>query len=175
MNNKTQIRIFIVEDNKLFALALKTDIETAFANIPCKIFLFETGEMCMEKFKEEKPQIVILDYHLNSSDSEAANGIKVLDRIIKEYNETNVIMLTRDDDIDIAIKAFKHGASDFIIKTDTQFRKIIFSLFNLFRLIKSKKEALRYKRITIVLCLSVAILVGVAIAIQAFYPSLFVR
>ena len=79
MNTKKQINIFIVDDNKVFTLALKADIETAFEKKPIKIHSFETGETCMEKFKEEKPQVVIVDYHLNSRYPDAANGIKILD------------------------------------------------------------------------------------------------
>ena len=60
MNNKKRINIFIVDDNKVFTLALKADIESSFVNMPVKVHTFETGEACMEKFNEIKPQVVIL-------------------------------------------------------------------------------------------------------------------
>jgi DNA-binding NarL/FixJ family response regulator len=173
MNKKNQINIFIVEDNKVFMLAMKADIESAFKNNDIKIHSFETGEACMKNFKDEKPQVVILDYHLNSKNPEAANGIKVLDWIKKENSETSVVMLTSDDDIAIALKSFKHGASDYVVKTETQFRKINYSLFNLFKVIKANNEAKRYKNLFIGLSLSIALLVGGVIAIQLFSPSLF--
>jgi len=138
MNDKNKINIFIVEDNKVFALALKADLENAFENMPIQIHLFETGETCMQKFNEENPQIVILDYHLNGKNPDAADGIKVLDWIKEENNETFVVMLTADDDVDIAIKSFQHGASDYVVKSDTQFKKITFSLLNFFEIIKEK-------------------------------------
>lgn len=143
---KKQITIFIVEDNKTFALALKTDIERAFVNMNIKILLFETGEACIEKFKWENPQVIILDYHLNSKYPEAIDGIKVLDWIMKERNEAFVIMLTHDDDINIAIKSFQHGASDYVVKSDSQFRKITFSLLNFVKIMKAKSYAEKYKR-----------------------------
>jgi len=174
MNIKTQIRIFIVEDNKVFAHTLKADIETTFVNMPIKIHLFETGEVCMQKFIEEKPQIVILDYHLNSKNPDAADGIKVLDWIKKENKETNVIILTGDDHVDIALKSFKHGASDYVVKTDTQFRKIIYTLFNLFRIMEAKSETRRYKFLVVGLFLCITIMVGWLIAIRIFNPSLLI-
>lgn len=102
MKKTNQKTIFIVEDNKVFTLALKADIESAFKNMPINIQSFETGEECMEKFKDENPQIVILDYNLNSQYPDAVDGIKVLDWIKKSNSETNVIMLTGDDSLDIA-------------------------------------------------------------------------
>ena len=56
----------------------------------------------MEKFKEIKPQIVILDYHLNNRYPDAADGIQVLDWIKKENRDTNVVILTNDDNLEIA-------------------------------------------------------------------------
>ena len=172
MNKKNQINIFIVEDNKVFTLALKTDIENAFPNFPIKIQSFETGEECMKIFKDEKPQIVILDYHLNSNFPNAADGIKVLDWIKKENSETNVIMLTSEDKIEIAIKSFHHGASDYVVKTETKFRKVNYSLFMLIKMMDAKKEAKRLKRTLNILLLFIVFFIGGFIAIQIFDPSI---
>ena len=95
----------------------------------------------MEKFKEKKPKVVILDYNLSCEYPNAADGLKVLDWIKKENSETNVIMLTSDDHIDIAVKSFKHGASDYVVKTETKFKKINYSLSNLFKMMEAKSEA----------------------------------
>ena len=173
MNIKNQINIFIVDDNKVFALALKADVETAFPKMLIKIHLFETGEKCMEKFMQVMPEVVILDYYLNSKYPDAADGIKVLDWIKRENYKTDVIMLTSDDHIDIALKSFHHGASDYVVKTETKFRKINYSLFNLFKTIEAKNEARTFKRLFIVLSLVVALLIGGIIAIEIFIPSLF--
>lgn len=172
MSQKKPIKIFLVEDNKTMAVALKTYIETSFTNTPIMIHTFETGEKCMEKVKVEKPQIVILDYHLDSKIIDAANGIKVLAWIKKESKNTHVIMLTREDNIDIAVKSYNHGASDYIVKTDTQFRKIIFSLYNLFRIMESKSDALRYKYIAFGVIISIAILIITLISIQILDPRI---
>lgn len=167
------INIFIVEDNKVFAMALKADIETAFANMPIKIQSFETGEACMAKFKEEKPPVVILDYHLNGTNPDAADGIKILDWIKKENTATNVIMLTADDKIEIALKSFHHGASDYVVKTETKFKKINYSLLNIFNMMSAKSEVRKYKRWLIVLFLCIGLLVGGVITVQVLHPSLF--
>ncbi len=168
---KNKINIFIVDDNKVFSMALKADIEDAFADLVIEIFTFETGEKCKRRFMQVMPELVILDYYLNSADFGAADGIKVLDWIKQENEETNVIMLTSDDHIDIALKSLKHGASDYIVKTETQFRKINYSLLNFFKMMEAKVEARRYKRILAALFICVALLIIGVTAIQIFMPS----
>ncbi len=166
MNTKDPINIFIVDDNKVFTLALKADIENAFKDISVKIDSFETGEKCMERFTAEKPHVVILDYYLNNKYPDAADGIKVLDWIKKENKDTNVIILTNNDELDVALQSFHHGACDYVVKTETQFRKINYSLLNLFKMMEAKSYARRYKRQVIGLFLCIALIVGGIIAIQ---------
>ena len=168
MYEKNQINIFIVEDNKVFTLALKADIETSFEDKPIKIHTFETGEACMAKFKEEKPQVVVLDYHLNSKYPEAADGIKILDWIKKEKPETNVIMLTCNDNMEIALKSFRHGASDYVVKTETQFMQINYSLSNFFKIIKAKNDAKKYKHLIRLFLGFIVLQIVVVIAILIF-------
>jgi DNA-binding NarL/FixJ family response regulator len=173
MNTKNKINIFIVEDNEVFALALKANIETAFPNKPIMVHIFESGETCIEKFKKEKPQVVILDYNLNSTNPDAVDGIKVLVWIKRENPETNVIMLTNNDNIDIATKSFRNGASDYVVKTETQFRKINNSLFNLFRIMEAKSAAIKFKYLFFISLLVIMLVVVAAIAIQIFAPSIY--
>ncbi len=161
-----EINIFIVDDNNVFALALKADIENAFSTIPLKINLFETGEKCLEKFKEEKPDVVIIDYNLSKKYKDAADGIEVLEWIKKENPDTNVIMLTSDDNLDIALKSFHYGAIDYVVKTETQFRKINYSLINVFKMMEAKRYKKRYKNLLVGVYLLIALLIGAMIAIR---------
>ncbi|HEX7413865.1 MAG TPA: SpoIIE family protein phosphatase, partial [Bacteroidia bacterium] len=51
----------------------------------------------------------------------------------KEINaDTSVIMLTSNDHIDVALTSFHHGASDYVVKTDHQFKKINHSIHKIF-------------------------------------------
>lgn len=168
MNKKSPINIFIVEDNNVFTLALKADIETAFANRPIKIKSFESGESCMKTFREEKPSVVILDYHLNSKNPNAVDGIKVLDWIKRDNNETDVIILSSDDNIEIALKSFKHGAYDYIVKSETKFRKINNSLFNLFLTRDAKIDARRFKQLGIGLLICVSLVIIGVLLLSVF-------
>lgn len=166
MNTQKQINIFIVDDNTVFSLALKAELETTFINKQIKFYLFETGELCMKQFKKEKPQVVILDYYLNSNYPDAMDGIKVLDFIKKENPETNVIMLTINDHIDIALKSFHHGASDYIVKTETKFMQINYSLVNIFQMMVAKSNAKMYNRMVYLIYFCIALLIGAGLMLM---------
>ncbi len=131
-----QTNIFIVDDNKIFTMALKGAMEIAFQDMNISIHAFETGERCMESFMQVLPELVILDYHLNSHSPDAVDGLEVLDKIKSNHKETSVIMLTSNDEIDTALKSFNHGASDYVVKTGNQFEKINQSISKIF----AKKE-----------------------------------
>lgn len=134
--NKKRTNIFIIDDNKVFALTLKASIENAFKKRSIKVHTFETGESCMKKFMQIQPELVILDYSLNSTSLDAADGLQVLDKIKKCNSRTTVIMLTGNDHIEVALKSFHQGASDYIVKTASQFKEINQSISKSF----AKKE-----------------------------------
>ena len=172
MSAKNKIDIFLVEDDKMFLLALKEDIESTLKNKDIKIHSFSTGETCMLKFTQVLPEIVILDYYLNKKYPDAVDGIKVLDWIKRENFETQVIMLTNEDHINVALDSFHHGASDYVVKSDTKFKKINYSLSNIFKIMEGKQAVKRYKLLVFILCMCIASLVGGVIAIQVFAPEL---
>ena len=71
----------------------------------------EGGEAGLSLFRSERPDIVLTDIKMPGID-----GIEVLKRIKQEDPGTEVIMVTGHGDIENAIEALQHGASDFINK-----------------------------------------------------------
>lgn len=140
MKTQKEINIFIIDDDRMFAKAIENDIQDVFKGNGIKITKFETGETCLEKIKDEVPNIVILDYHLNSNVPNAMNGHEVLKKINQLYPETVVLMLTSVEQIDVAIGTHQSGAVDYIIKTDTAFEKLNQSLQNFIRIINLEEE-----------------------------------
>lgn len=155
------IKMFIIEDNEVFAMILKADIENYFANIlPVDIQLFKTGEESWDKFKAEKPQVVILDYNLNSSNPDAMNGNEILVWLKRENPKIKAILLTSEDTTDSAVEAFRIGAFDYVVKNENQFKRIHYSLFNIFNLLKAENESVIYRNILFGIILSLAVVLG---------------
>lgn len=111
------INLFIVDDNKLMVTALKTFLQNKFG-VSVQISTFNDGESCLEKV-DTKTHIVILDYFL-----EGKNGLEVL-KAIKAINpKTEVIMLSSNEDIALAIESFRIGATDYVIKGQSSWKKV---------------------------------------------------
>jgi len=71
----------------------------------------ENGSEGIATFEKEKPNIVLTDIKMPGM-----NGIEVLKKIKTLNADTEVIIITGHGDIENAIEALKHGASDFINK-----------------------------------------------------------
>lgn len=112
-------KIFIVDDNLLFAKTMK---DFLIQKTPHQVSLFYTGEDCL-KHIPENPDVVILDFYLNTVQKNAANGLEILDSIRKHYPHTHVIMLSNQESYATALQSIQKGAEQYIIKDDSAFEK----------------------------------------------------
>ena len=100
-------KLLLIDDEpdilRVLSMSLKAD--------GYNVFTAQNGAEGIAVFEKEKPDIVITDIKMPGMD-----GIEVL-KNIKELNvDTEVIIITGHGDIENAIEALKHGASDFINK-----------------------------------------------------------
>ena len=129
MKKLDNIKLFLVDDDKLFLKALEIDFLDQ-SNF--QIETFPTGELCVENL-EHMPDLIILDYHLDGIDKNAMNGIETLDKIKIFNSDIPVIMLSSQDKIEVAIDCMHHRAFDYVVKSETAFirlQKIITSIFS---------------------------------------------
>ena len=99
---------------------------------------FATGELCLENISQN-PDIIILDYHLNSVDKNAINGLETLDRIKTANQAIPVIMLSSQDKIEVAVNCMKHQAFDYIVKSETAFIRLQKAITTIFHYQKIEK------------------------------------
>ena len=114
-------KIFIVDDEALLVTMLSDYLKEMYPG--SDIHTFPTGEACLEKL-DEKPDVIILDYYLNSSKQDAGNGIDIL-KSIKEKNKTlPVIMLSSQERYSTAAQTIQHGAIHYVPKGPNAFQEI---------------------------------------------------
>lgn len=135
MKGEKNILIFLVDDDALFLKSL--EIEFA-QSTQSAIMTFATGELCLEKVSL-KPDIIILDYHLNSIDKNAINGLETLDKIKTTQPQIPVIMLSSQDKIEVAVNCMKHQAYDYIVKSETAFIRLQKAITTIFHYQKIEK------------------------------------
>ncbi len=136
MNNVKQIKLFLVDDDAVFLKALEIEF---LQNADFEIEAFATGELCLASISN-KPDVVILDYQLNGIDLDAMNGIDVLDEIKQFDPSIPVVMLSSQDDINVAVNCMHHKAFDYVVKSETAFFRLQSVITNIFKLKKMEKQ-----------------------------------
>lgn len=115
-----QRRIFVVDDDEMMAQMLGDHLKKNRYN---EVSIFSTGEDCVKNL-HLSPDVVILDYQLDSVVTNAANGLKILEQIKKLDQEITVIMLSSQDQYGKALQTIVKGALEYVVKNDTAFKRI---------------------------------------------------
>jgi len=101
------MKLLVIDDEK----PVLEMLELSLTSEGYEVLTAESGYEGLEIFAEEAPKIVITDIKMPGMD-----GIEVLKRINNSGSEAEVIVITGHGDMDSAIRALQHGASDFITK-----------------------------------------------------------
>jgi DNA-binding NtrC family response regulator len=130
-----QYKIFIVEDNNLYAQILKKQL----LNDQFQVKVFYNGRDCI-KHLQEKPDVITLDYTLPDM-----TGHDVLREIQKESPGTNVIVISAQENINTAIDLMKNGAYDYIMKAPDTREKLSNVIRNIYKSDQLRTENLLLK------------------------------
>ena len=147
--------VFIIEDDQMQSEMLSDHMSKY------KIFNFHkysTGEDCLNDLGK-KPDVIILDYYLDKVDKEAMDGLEVLKEIKKNNPETEVVMLSAQEKIEVAVNSMKYGAFDYVVKGETAFHRLENVLYNVIRKRKLESSVNLYRSLSI----SLAIILFLAI------------
>jgi len=100
-------KILVVDDTEFLRFRIsKMLTEDGFQTVEA-----EDGETAVQKYKDEKPDVVLMDLTMPNMD-----GITSL-KTIREYDsDAQVIMLTALGQESIILDAIKSGAKDFVVK-----------------------------------------------------------
>jgi DNA-binding NtrC family response regulator len=133
-------KILIVDDNTQILNSLKILLKPDFEEITT----VKNPNQVPALLYASDYDIILLDMNFQSGDNSGNEGIYWLREIQKQDSLAVVIMITAYGDIDLAVKAIKEGATDFIAKPwDTE--KLIITLKNAVALRRSKVELTQVK------------------------------
>lgn len=113
-------KIFIVDDDPMLTEALRDYLTRM---VKHDIHCYATGEECLKEL-EQNPDVIILDYHLDTVQKDAANGMKILQTVKKNYPQIEIIMLSSQESYVVAMQTIQKGAEQYVIKEKDAFEKI---------------------------------------------------
>jgi DNA-binding NtrC family response regulator len=148
---KKQQKIFIVEDNLFYANLLKTEL---FKKNMIDVEIFTSGEMCIQHIKK-KPDVVILDHNLGN-----IPGLSILKKIKYINQDVQVIYLSSQKQIHVALLTIKHGAFAYVEKNTFAFRRISALINRVSKYNQKKKDAkeMRVIKFTILVVFTASII-----------------
>jgi DNA-binding NtrC family response regulator len=156
--------IFLVDDEPIQNEMLKDYLSDRFLY---EIKVFDNGEEALQNM-HLNPEIVVLDYHLNSHKSNAQNGVEVLKMLKEKAPATQVVMLSGQDKIDVAVDSIRYGAYDYVVKGETAFSRMENIFNNISELHKVKTINTAYKRTIVLLSIGIGIIILIALYLAFF-------
>ena len=148
--------IYIVDDDPMQATMLADHLaKYSYLNVET----FVSGEECMKKLETETPQIIFLDYYFDKVGIGAMNGLDILKAIKAKSPQTEVVMWSGQDKIEVAVNTMKYGAFDYIVKSESAFHRSENVIFNIIRKLKLEFSARYYKRLTIIFGVALALMI----------------
>lgn len=108
-----KLNIFILNDNLEVAGKLRRYLKKRFGDL-LNISLFLNSRTCINMMYRQVNMVVVDDY-LYENGSKGMSGIEVLKKIKDKSPNTEVVILTSDENVGLAVEAMKSGAKDYII------------------------------------------------------------
>jgi DNA-binding NtrC family response regulator len=107
-----QGKLLIVDDHKQVLKALIQLLETEFESV---MGISQPGQI-LSLMKKEEVDVVLLDMNFSAGINSGNEGIYWLNSIMKSDPSAIVVMMTAYADVDLAVRAIKEGATDFVVK-----------------------------------------------------------
>ena len=140
MNSKKG-NILIVDDNEELLIAFRLFLGPHFN----KIETIKKPDQINNIIKKENYDIILLDMNFKAGINTGNEGIFWMNNIIKEDPTATVILITAFGDVELAVKAMKEGAVDFIQKSWDE-DKILSTILSAYKLRKSRLEIKNLKQ-----------------------------
>jgi DNA-binding NtrC family response regulator len=133
-------KLLIVDDNEELLTALKLFLKPYYDSIT----VIKTPNRIAEFMSKEIYDVILLDMNFSAGVATGNEGLFWLKRILEIDPQAIVVMITAYGDIELAVKAIKVGASDFIHKSWDE-DKILATLVAAGKLRQSKMEIKKLK------------------------------
>lgn len=135
--NEKSFKIFVVEDNEWYNKLLVHNLSL---NPDYEIETFTTGKELIQNL-HKSPDVITLDYRLPD-----IKGLDLLKKIKAENEDIQVILISEQDDIEVVVELLKHGAYDYIVKTDHIRERLLNTVQNIRKGVRLQRELVSLRK-----------------------------
>ena len=128
-------KLLIVDDNRSILSAVKLLTEGFFAEVAT----LPSPNSLITTLHSFAPDVVLLDMNFHAGINTGNEGIYWLREVQQKYPEIKIVLFTAYADIELAVKAMKEGAFDFVVKPWDN-AKLIATLQNAYKATKEKAK-----------------------------------
>ena len=128
-------KLLIVDDNTNILSAVKMLTENYFE----KVITLDSPKSLISTIQTESPDVILLDMNFHAGINTGNEGIFWLNEVNNKFPKIKVVLFTAYADIDLAVRAMKDGAFDFIVKPWNN-EKLIDTLQNAYNEGRGKKK-----------------------------------
>ncbi|MCG8702323.1 MAG: sigma-54 dependent transcriptional regulator, partial [Bacteroidales bacterium] len=137
---KQKGNILIVDDNKSILKALEMLLKHKYTTVKA----ISNPNLIISEIQQNHVDVVLLDMNFSAGLNTGNEGLYWLGRILEEDSTISIVMITAYGDVDLAVKALKKGATDFVLKPwDNQ--KILATIQAAHQLSNSRREVTHLK------------------------------
>ena len=134
--------LLVVDDNRSILAALQLLMGNYFA----RVLTLPTPNRLATLLREEPIDVVLLDMNFTAGINTGNEGIYWLREIHRTRPDVKVVLFTAYADIDLAVRAMRDGAVDFVVKPwDNE--RLVAALRNAYNLARSQREVKQLKEI----------------------------
>ena len=105
-------KLLIVDDNRNILAAVRLLCDSIFE----EVITLPSPNTLITTLQKSAPEVVLLDMNFHAGINTGNEGLFWLKEILQKSPETKVVLFTAYADIDLAVRAMKEGAFDFVIK-----------------------------------------------------------
>jgi DNA-binding NtrC family response regulator len=116
----TEAHILIVDDNPGVLSAGKLFLKRHFAVVETA----KDPEAIPQILQDQRYDVILLDMNFNRNKNTGQEGLLWLDRILDIDPTAVVVLITAYGDVDLAVRAIKKGATDFVLKPWENYKKL---------------------------------------------------
>ncbi len=130
-----EAKILVVDDNKSILSALELLLSNSCKKLKC----ISSPNALISELKLDSYDVVLLDMNFKAGINTGNEGIYWLNQILEYNSGMSVVMITAYGDVELAVKAVRSGAVDFVLKP-WENEKMLATIDMAWKLSSSRKE-----------------------------------